>query len=366
MVRKEFLHILRDPRTLAVMFLIPIIQLILLGYAATTDVEHLRTVVLDGDGTTESRALINAYRASGYFEIVEHAGNQGDLENLLDRGQARAGLIIPAGFSRELSAGRKAQVGFVIDGSDPTVANTVLAASQSVGQARSLEIAMRALGGREIPVPSIEVRPRVWYNPELKSSNFMIPGLMGIILQFLAMMLTALSVVRERELGTLEQLIVTPIRPIEMVLGKVLPYVVVAFVDLIEVLVIGVLWFRVPIHGSVTLLLVLSALFLFTSLGMGLFISTVAHTQQEAMLLSWLVLLPSIFLAGFFFPLEAMPVALQVISYAIPLRYLLIILRGIILKGVGLSVLGGEVVALVIFGVVIVGLAALRFKKRLE
>jgi ABC-2 type transport system permease protein len=364
--RKEILHIRRDPRTLAIIILIPIVQLVLLGYAATTDIKHLRTAVLDSDRTTESRALINAYRASNYFLITDFVDDQAELARLIDSGDARAGMLIPSGYGADIAARRKAQVGFVIDGSDPSVANTILAASQAVGQARSMALAIRTLGGRSLPVPQIDVRPRVWYNPELKSANFMIPGLMGMILTFLATMLTALAVVRERELGTLEQIIVTPIRPIELVVGKVIPYIVVAFFTLLEVLVVGVLWFKVPIHGNVLLLLVLSGLFLVTSLALGLLISTIAKTQQEAMLLTWFTILPTIFLAGFFFPIEAMPAPLRAASYFVPLRYLLVILRGIILKGVGLSVLYREVIALVIFAVVVVALAAVRFRKHLD
>jgi len=364
--RKETIHILRDPRTLAVIFLIPIVQLVLLGYAATTDIEHLRTGVLDADGSAQSRALVEAYRASGTFAIVAHVESEAELARLVDDGSARAGMLIPAGFGRDLAAGRTAQVGFVIDGSDPAVANAVLAASQQVGQAVSVQLALRALGGQRPALPAIEVRPRVWYNPALKSANFMIPGLMGIVLQFLATMLTALAIVRERELGTLEQLIVTPVRPLELVLGKVLPYVVVALFVLLEVLIVGVLWFGVPVHGSLPLLLGLSTLFLATSLGMGLLVSTIARTQQEAMLLTWFLLLPSIFLSGFFFPIEAMPAALRAISYVIPLRYLLTIMRGIILKGVGMDVLWPQVAALAVFGVVVVLAAASRFRRHLD
>jgi ABC-2 type transport system permease protein len=364
--RKELLHIRRDPRTLVIIFLIPIVQLILLGYAATTDIQHLNTAVLDADRSPESRALIDAYRASNYFTITENVDNQADLTRLIDAGTVRAGMIIPVGFGADIAARRKSEVGFVIDGSDPSLASTALAASQAVGQAQSLQLALQALGGRQPVVAQIDVRPRVWYNPALKSANFMIPGLMGMILTFLATMLTALSVVRERELGTLEQLIVTPIRPLELVVGKVIPYVGVAFFTLVEVLLVGVLWFKVPIHGSLVLLLLLSGLFLFTSLGLGLLISTVAHTQQEAMLLTWLIIFPFIFLGGFFFPIEAMPAPMRALSYLVPLRYLLVILRGIILKGVGLSVLYPQVIALAIFGVVLVLLAALRFRKQLD
>ena len=364
--RKEFLHIVRDRRTLVVMFLIPVVQLFLLGYAATTDVKHLRTAILDADHTPQSRELIEAYRASGYFDIVAHVTRQEELAEMLDWGNARAGLIIPAGYGADVSVGRKASVAFVIDGSDPNVANAVLAASQQVGQAHSVRLIERRLGISSDQFTALEVRPRVWYNPEMKSVNFMVPGLMALILYLLTTMLTALSIVREREQGTVEQLMVTPIRPIELVTGKVAPYIIVAFFDVLEVLAISVFWFKVPVHGSVSLLLAMSALFLLSSLGIGIFISSVANTQQEAMLLVWFTLLPSIFLAGFFFPIEAMPAFLQTISYLIPLRYMLVIIRGIILKGVGVQILANQAIALLIFGIVIMFFAATRFRKRLE
>jgi ABC-2 type transport system permease protein len=224
----------------------------------------------------------------------------------------------------------------------------------------------RVLGVDMDQLPGIEVRPRVLYNPEMKSSTYMIPALIGIILQFLTTLFTSLAIVREREQGTIEQIMVTPIRPWELVVGKVIPYVTIAYWDLAEVLVVGILWFGVSIHGSLPLLLALSFLFLFTSLGIGLLISATARTQQEAMFLAMFTLLPSIFLSGFFFPLEAMPAALRVLSYLIPLRYFLIIVRSIVLKGVGLATLTDEVMALVIFGFVIMLAATRRFRKRLE
>ena len=366
LIRKEFLHIFRDPRTLAVMFMMPIVQLVLLGYAATTDVKHLRTAVLDSDRTLESRELVNAYRASAYFDIVSYVRNEAELAHLMDSGQIRGGLLIPAGYGADVAAGKQTEVAFVIDGSDPSVANTVFAASQSVGQAQSMRIIERTLGFDPDDLPGVQVRPRVWYNPEMKSASFMIPGLMGLVLYFLTALFTSMSIVREREQGTIEQLIVTPVRPIELIVGKVVPYVFISFFDVLEVLAIGVFWFGVSINGSLALLLSLSALFLLTSLGIGIFISSVANTQQEAMLLTFLTMFPSIFLAGFFFPIEAMPGWLQAITYVIPLRYMLVIIRGIILKGVGLQLLRQEVIALVIFGVVIMLLAATRFRKRLE
>jgi ABC-2 type transport system permease protein len=229
-----------------------------------------------------------------------------------------------------------------------------------------MRIIERRLGIAPDDLPGVQVRPRVWYNPEMKSANFMIPGLMGMVLYFLTSLFTSMSIVREREQGTIEQLIVTPVRPLELIIGKIAPFVVIAFLNLLEVLAIGVFWFDVPIKGSLGLLLGLAALFLLTSLGIGIFISSVSNTQQEAMLLSFLIMFPSVFLAGFFFPIEAMPRWLQIVTYIIPLRYMLVVIRGIILKGVGLEILSEQVLALAIFGVAIMLLASARFRKKLE
>jgi ABC-2 type transport system permease protein len=366
LMRKEMLHIVRDRRTLAVALLMPVMQLFLLGYAATNDVEHLRTAVLDADRSAQSRELIEAYRASGYFDITVYVSSEEELAQTVDQGTVRAGLIVPAGYGADVVSGETASASFVIDGSDPNVANTVFAASQQVGQTLGTRIIERRLGISPEDLMAVEIRPRVWYNPEMKSADFMIPGVIAMILFTITMLLTAMAIVREREQGTIEQLIVTPIRPIELIVGKVTPYVALAFFNVLEVLAIGVYWFGVPIHGSLSLLLLLSALFLMTSLGIGIFFSSVANTQQEAMLLVFLTMLPSIFLAGFFFPIEAMPRVLQWLSYAVPLRYMLVIVRGILLKGVGVRILYQEVMALAIFGVVIMLLASTRFRKRLE
>jgi ABC-2 type transport system permease protein len=365
-IYKEFIHIIRDPRTLAIMFLLPVIELILLGYAVTTDIEHLATVVLDQDRTSQSRDLIEAYRASNYFDTTAYVSSEEELGRLIDKGTHRAGLIIPAGYGRDLEKLGTAQAFFVIDGSDPTVASTAFAAAQTIAQAQSLELAVEVIGLDPEDLPGIRVHARIWYNPNMESVNFMIPGLIAIILQFLTTLFTSLAIVRERERGTIEQLMVTPIRPPELILGKVVPYVAIAFFNLAEILVIGVFWFGVPIRGSLPLLLAVSVIFLLTTLGLGILISTIARTQQEAMYLSFFTLLPALFLGGFLFPLEAMPQVLQWISYVVPLRYMLIIVRGIILKGVGLRILLGEVIAIVIFGVVIFSVASRRFRKRLE
>jgi ABC-2 type transport system permease protein len=365
-IRKEFIHIRRDPRTLVIMFLIPVVQLILLGYAATNDIRRLNIAVYDADRTAQSRALVQAYSASDYFTVSQNAASETEIAQLLDSGAVRAGIIIPAGYADDLARGQTAQVAFLIDGSDPTVATTAFAAAQSVGQAQTVKIVQQRLGVDVSRLGGVDIRPRVWYNPDLKSANFMIPALIGLILQFLTSLFTALTVVREREQGTIEQLVVTPIQPWELIVGKIVPYVGIAFFDLAEILAIGVFWFGVPIRGSLPLLVVISLLFLLTTLGIGLFISTVARSQQEAMMLSFLILFPGIFLSGFFFPLEAMPGVLQAISYVVPLRYMLVIIRGIVMKGVGLPAFGDQVIALMIFGPLILIGASLRFRKSLE
>jgi drug efflux transport system permease protein len=365
-IRKEFLHILRDRRTLVVMLVMPVVELILLGYTATTDIRHLHTAVYDADHTVQSRQLIDAYRASDYFEISNYVQSESEMATLLDRGAIRSGIIIPAGYGDDLVKGATAQVAFLIDGSDPSVATTAFAASQSVGQALDTKIVQQRLGIDLTNLGGIEVRPRVWYNPDLRSANYMIPALIGLILQFVTILFTAQTIVREREQGTIEQLVVTPIKSWELIVGKLIPYVAIAFFDLSEVLIIGVLWFNVPMRGSVLLLAGEALLFLLTTLGLGLFISTSAKTQQEAFLLAMMINLPGIFLSGFFFPLEAMPPVFQAISYLIPLRYMLIILRSIVVKGVGLDAFGDQTLALAIFAVVIMTGASLRFRKSLE
>lgn len=365
-IRKEFIHIIRDPRTLVIMFLIPIIQLILLGYAATNDIRRLNTGVYDGDKSEQSRQLIQGFQSSDYFSISNYVSNETELATLLDNGTIRAGLIIPTGYADKLARGDTAQAAVIIDGSDPSVASAAFSASQLVGQAQGIQIAQQRLGIDVTRLAGIEVRPRVWYNPELKSSNYMIPGLIGMILQFLTGLFTALTIVREREQGTIEQLVVTPIQPWELIVGKIVPYVFIAFFDLAEVLAFGVIVFGVPIRGNLLLLFMISLIFLLSTLGQGLLISSITKTQQEAMLMTFLVLFPGIFISGFFFPLEAMPGWLQVLSYVVPLRYMLIIIRGIILKGVGLPSFPEQVILLLILGPLILFAASRRFRKSLE
>jgi ABC-2 type transport system permease protein len=369
LIRKEFLQILRDPRTLILVLIIPVMQLFLLGYSATNDVRNVPLAVYDQDRGPEARSLLDAYRTADYFSLAYEVNSEEELTSLIDGGQARAGLVIPPDYSLRLQGDGQAEIAFILDGSDPTVASTALSAAKLIGQQYATRVLSDRLGRRGQPSairPPLDVRTQVWYNPDLVSAYFMIPGVIGMILSAITSILTATAIVRERERGTIEQLIVTPIRPWELVVGKMLPYVILAFLNTLEVLAIGAIWFHVPIRGDLGLILLLSALFLLTSLGIGLLASTIANTQQEAMLTVWMTLLPSIFLSGFFFPLEAMPKVLQWISYLIPLRYYLVIIRSLLLKGVGADMLKSDILALSLFGFFIMAAAALRFRKRLD
>jgi len=366
LIRKEFIQIVRDPRTLVLTLVYPIAMLFLLGFAITNDVRNIPLVVVDRDQSRQSRALLAAYGNSDYFVLDYYANNDADMRYLVDSNKARAAIIIPPGYGKDIVAGRVGTVAFIIDGSDPNVSGTALNAAILVGQAQGAKIiADRSMRPSQSQLP-IDVRTQIWYNPDMVTSYYMIPALIGLILQFLTTMLTSTSIVRERERGTIEQLIVTPIRAWELVAGKMVPYVLIAFFDTVEILVAGILIFNIPINGNIIQLLVLCGLFLITTLGIGLLISTAANTQQEATLTTMFTLLPSIFLSGFMFPLAAMPTFLQAISYLIPLRYFLIISRGIVLKGTGPSVLLPEIIILGIFALLVMSITAIRFKKQLD
>ena len=367
-IRKEFIQIFRDPRTLILIIVMPMIQLFLLGYAATTDVKNISLAVWDQSNSQPSRALLDAFRSANYFSIDYLVRSDQEYRELIESGDIRAALIIPPDYEHRLLEG-KAQVSLVLDGSDATVGGTALSTAKLIGQSYATKVMVEqsALSGRPVSfTPPLDVRTQVWYNPDLIAAYFNVPGVIGMILYFITTLLTASSIVRERERGTIEQLIVTPIRSWELVVGKVLPYSILALIDMVEILVIGHWWFKVPIKGDLGLIFALSGLFLISSLGIGIFASTVANTQQEAFITVMVTMLPSIFLSGFFFPIEAMPAFLQYVSAIVPLRYYLIIIRALLLKGVGLASLQNEVIALTIFAVVIMSIAALRFRKRLD
>lgn len=367
-IRKEFIQIMRDPRTLVLIIVMPIMQLFLLGYAATSDVKNISLAVWDQSQSKQSRALLDAFRSANYFSIDYSVYSAVEYKDLIEAGDIRAALIIPPDYDQRLLEGN-AQVSLVLDGSDATVGGTALSTAKLIGQSYSTKVLSEqaALTGRPSSFrPPLDVRTQVWYNPDLIAAYFNVPGVAGMILYFITALLTASSIVRERERGTIEQLIVTPIRSWELVVGKILPYTILAFIDLIEVLVVGHWWFHVPIRGDLGLIFALSGLFLLSSLGIGLFASTIANNQQEAFITVMFTMLPSIFLSGFFFPIEAMPKFLQYISAIIPLRYYLVIIRALLLKGVGAASLQPEILALTIFAITILGAASARFRKRLD
>ena len=368
-MRKEIIQMTRDRRTVIISIIQPILMLFLLGSAATSDVRNVPAVLFDQDHSQAARDLLAAYRAADYFIFSYQVQSVQEMRQLIESGDAKAALIIPPDYGKHIASGEPAQVEFVIDGSDATLAGTALSAATLIGQAKSTAVVRASLESRGQSAASsspIAVSTQVWYNPDMVQAFFMVPGLMGTILLQLTVTLTAASIVRERERGTIEQLIITPLRSWELMIGKITPYIFLAFFDMLEVLVIGTLVFHVPMNGNLGLLLLMSALFLATGLGIGLFISTVAKTQQEAQVLGMLIQLPSMFLAGFLFPIAAMPPFLQGLSYLMPLRYFLIIVRGIMLKGVGVEAFSGDVLALAIFAVVIVALAVRRFHKTLD
>ncbi|HEX7126105.1 MAG TPA: ABC transporter permease [Thermodesulfobacteriota bacterium] len=360
---KEFIHLRRDPATLRIALLIPLMQMFLFGYAVDMNVEDVPTVVYDLDQRRESRDLVRMFENTSYFRVVGEVDSEAALTRALVSGRARVGLRIPPDFSASLAAGRPVQVQVLIDGSDSTVANQALNVSMSLGLQEALRRSQAAAGAE---APPFEIRPRLLFNPDARSTHFIVPGLVGIILQNTTVLLTALAIVRERERGTLEQVLVTPVRPLALMLGKLLPYAVLGFAETLAVLAVMRGVFGVPIVGSLVLLLVVSWIFLVCALGLGLLISNVSDNQAQAIQLAFLVILPSILLSGYVFPRDSIPPFLAWTSYLIPVTYFIEVLRGVILRGAGVAELWPQAAALIVFGAVLIGLSASRFRKRLD
>lgn len=369
LVRKELLQLRRDPQMLRVVIVSPIMQLFIFGYAVTTDVRHVATALHDEDRSARSREFAEALFRSGWFDRERDLERRQEADELLDSGRVQLVVRIPRGFAADLDAGRTARVQLLLDGSDSMTAGIVAGYAGGVVREYAGGIAaerIERLRSRAGPLPAVESRLRVWYNPELRSVRFMVPGVLSMILFLVTMLLTSMGIVKEREIGTLEQLLVTPIRPRELIAGKTLPYVAVGFADMLLILAVAVLWFRVPVAGSLALLFALALVFIVTSLGLGLFISTVSHTQQQAMMVTFFIMLPSIILSGFIFPIANMPSPIRELTAVIPLRYFLVIVRGIFLRGNGLAELWPQVAALGAFGAAIFALAYLRLRRGLS
>jgi ABC-2 type transport system permease protein len=350
---KEGRHVMRDRLTLIISFVLPVLQLIIFGYAINTKVEHIRAAVFNEDRGSRSIAFIDALRGSQIFDVNDVASSRAELERLIVSGTCRAAFDIPPNFTADLNAHQPARVQALIDGSDSTVAQPAYAAATAIGAAFT-----------GMPPALLDVRPRVLFNPDLRSANFLVPGLIGVIMQLITMFLTALSIVGERERGTLDQLMVTPIGALGLMLGKITPYAIIGFLDFLLALFAMNVIFRVPVAGSIPLLLILAIGFLAAALGMGLLVSTVAETQVQAMLGVFALTLPSILLSGFFFERPLMPPVMQWLGYAIPLTYFLEILRGIVLRGAGLGELWQPVAAMLALATMLLVAASIRFARR--
>jgi ABC-2 type transport system permease protein len=377
-LRKEFSQTLRDPRRRTLLFAPPLIQLILFGYAVNLDVEHTRTAWMDMDRTVESRELLAAFQGSQYFQVVATPESEEEIEPLIDHREVQAVVRVLPGFARDINRGETASVQVLVDGTNSNTASIVsgyasriisgYAAEVMASQKNAQLLARTGAAGGPVPslIPALTVQSRVWFNPDLASRVYFVPGVIVNIIALITIMLTALSIVREKEIGTMEQLMVTPIRPLELILGKLLPFAIIGIFEVAFVVTAALFIFKTPMRGSLILLFFCAILFLLSTLGIGLFISTISRTQQQAMMSSFFFFMPAMLLSGFAFPIRNMPELVQYITYLNPVRYFMQIVRGLFLKGVGVEALWQEMAALAVFGVAILGLSALRFHKRLD
>jgi ABC-2 type transport system permease protein len=371
MMWKEVLELRQDPRIFSIIFIAPILQLTILGYAATTDVRNVPIVIVDADRSVASQALISRFSAVSTFTIVDIVSSIDEVDPYLESGRAWMALAVPPRYGADLATGRPASLQIVADGSDASSTNIAMgyASNLIAGYTEDLLAARRRGTGPEASAAAaqggLDPRVRVWFNPTIESRYFMLPGIFALLLLVVTANLSSMAIVREREIGTLEQLNVTPLGRVQLIVGKLLPYGAIGMIDAMIVLVVIIFWFQVPLRGSFWLLLAMSCVYLLTTLGLGLFISTIAHTQQQAMMTStFFFMTPMLYLSGFIFPIENMPAWIQPLTYLIPLRYFVIILRGIFLKGVGIETLWPQVLALFAWGVTILALAVLRSNKR--
>ena len=361
---KELIELRQDPRLFGVVIMAPIIQLFVLGYAATTDVKDIPIVIVDADRSTASRELVHRFESSANFKILDMLGSTNEIDRYLDSGQAWMALTIPADYGRKVGAAGKTTLQIVADGTDSNSTGVAMGYAQTLIGGYVQDLVAAAAPG----APSGLVRPaiQVWFNPRLESRDFMIPGIVALLLLVITTNLSAMAIVREKEIGTLEQLNVTPLARWELITGKLLPYAFIGIIDVILVLIVALYWFEVPMRGSLALLFGMCVIYLTCTLGLGLFVSTISQTQQQAMMTTiFFFITPMLYLSGFIFPIENMPAWIQPMTYLIPLRYFLVILRGIFLKGVGLEILWPQALALLTWGMVVLTLATLRSSKRL-
>ena len=375
-LRKEFIQALRDPRMRVLLFIPPVVQLLVFGFAVNLDVDHVRLAWMDMDRTPLSRELREEFTGSGRFDVVAWPADETEAAQVLDAGEAQAVVRVLPAFERDVRRGRPVSVQVLLDGTNSNTAslvssyavNVVAAFSARISAGRqSVQLLRR---GAEAPVnsasPQVAASTRVWFNPDLYSRNYFVPGVVANIIFMVTLMLTALAIVREKEIGTMEQLMVTPMRPVELMLGKTLPFAVVGLLDVVLVTAVALLVFHIPFRGSALLLLFCAAIFLMSSLGAGLFLSTVSHTQQQAMMANFFFSTPAFMLSGFAFPIRNMPAAVQYLTYLNPMRYFIEIVRGIFLKGVGVTVLWPQMAALALYGILVLSMSVMRFRKTLD
>lgn len=367
-IKKELLQLRQDRKMFGMSFLAPILQLIILGYAASLDVSDIPIVVCDLDKSEQSRSLVTSFTSTGYFTVVQHVDQIDEVDPLIEHGRASIAVIIPRGFARHIGSGTSAPVQLIADGSETTTSGIGMSYASIIVGRFSQDIMIESLQRQGVSRLPARVSPefRVWYNPELKSRNFMVPGVLGLLLMVMTLILTSLAIVKEKELGTLEQLVVTPIKAWQLIVGKLAPFLVIGMIDVVLVVGVATLFFALPVKGGFWLLLLLCLVFLMSTLGLGLFVSTISKTQQQAMMTAiFFFMMPMIFFSGFVFPIENMPLVIQGISYLMPLRYFFVIVRGLFLKGVGINILWPQALALLVFGTIILTMSVLRFRKRL-
>ena len=365
---KEFRQVLRHPRMRMTIFIAPVLQVLIFGYAATTDVTNVPTAIYDLDNTPQSREVIREFIQSGYFEATNYIQNDEQMTRLIDESAVKLVLRFNRGFAEDIVANRPANIQLIVDGTDSNTGAVILSYANGIIARYSgrffLEKAEVIFGGQK-SFPGVELRSRAWFNENLKSRNFYIPGVISLIVTLMTLMLTSMAIVREKEIGTIEQLIVSPLRPVELIIGKLLPFAVIAVIDVVFITLIGVMWFGIPMRGSLLLLLGATLIYLTVSLSVGLLISTLSSTQQEAMLSTFLFFFPANLLSGFIFPIANMPQIVQLITYLNPLRYYITILRGLFLKGVGVEILWPQMLVLLIMGIIVLSISSLRFHKTL-
>lgn len=369
MLRKEFIQVLRNPRMRAVIFVMPVVQVLIIGYAVSTDVRHVPTAVYDLDNSVASREVLARFAGSGCFDLVRRVDSEDAVRQVLDGGQAKLVLRFNRGFGERIGSGRTAPLQMLLDGSDSNTTSVVMGYATRITAAYNQDL-LKARMARQLGV-RIEADPvalvsRAWFNPNLESRNFFVPGVLAMLVAVVSVILSSMAIVREREIGTMEQIMVTPIGRLEFILGKTIPFALIGFIEVVMISLVAVFWFQVPLRGNPPTLLAATALYLLSTLGVGLLISTVSRTQQQAMMTAFFFMLPAFMLSGFVYPIANMPEVVQWITYLNPLRYYLVIIRGVYLKGIGLEVLWPQMVALALLGTALLGLAATRFRKTMD